>query len=62
MLVLTRKVGQKVYLGNDITITVTAMSAGQVRLGIDAPRDVFIRRAELVTQWQEEESAAVGRD
>jgi carbon storage regulator len=52
MLVLTRKSSQKILIGDDITVTVTRIDGGSVRLGIEAPRDLFIRRAELVTQWQ----------
>ena len=58
MLVLTRKSSQRILIGDDITVTVTRIEGGSVRLGIEAPRDVFIRRAELVTQWQDSASVA----
>lgn len=45
MLCLTRKVGEKVYIG-DVTITVLDAGGGRARLGIDAPRDVPILRQE----------------
>ena len=47
MLVLTRKPGEKIHIGSGITITVVAVRGGKTRLGIDAPDDVSIFRAEL---------------
>jgi len=47
MLVLTRKPGEKVIIGEAITLTVVAVSGNQVRLGIDAPPPIRILRAEL---------------
>ncbi len=48
MLVLTRKLLEKLYIGDDICVTVVRLEGGQVRLGIDAPREVSVVRAELV--------------
>jgi carbon storage regulator len=47
MLVLSRKLGQKVIIGEDIVVTVAAVYRGRVQLTFDAPRDVAIVRAEL---------------
>jgi carbon storage regulator len=47
MLVLTRKPGEKIQLGNDITLTVLEVGGGRIRLGIDAEPWVPIRRGEL---------------
>jgi carbon storage regulator len=47
MLVLTRKLGQKLMVGENIVVTVLSVRNGQVRIGIDAPRSVAIRREEL---------------
>jgi carbon storage regulator len=47
MLVLMRKLGQKIMIGDNIEITVTDIGRGQIRLGIMAPRDVPILRKEL---------------
>jgi carbon storage regulator len=47
MLVLTRKLMEKVYIGDEICVTVVRLDNGQVRLGIDAPRQVPVVRAEL---------------
>jgi carbon storage regulator len=48
MLVLTRKLMEKVFIGDDICVTIVRLEGGQVRLGIDAPRDITVVRAELV--------------
>lgn len=48
MLVLTRKLMEKLYIGNDVCVTVVRLEGGQVRLGIDAPREVAVVRAELI--------------
>ncbi len=48
MLVLTRKLMEKLVIGDNICITVVRIEGGQVRLGIDAPSDVRIIRSELV--------------
>ena len=48
MLVLTRKLMEKLYIGDDICITVVRVEGGQVRLGIEAPREISVVRAELV--------------
>src|SRR5947209_6739801 len=47
MLVLTRKAGQRLMVGEDIVVTVLSVRNGQVRIGIEAPRSVSIRREEL---------------
>jgi carbon storage regulator len=53
MLVLTRKPGEKVVIGNGITVTVVEVAGNRVRIGIEAPHPVRIRRSELEF-WQEE--------
>ena len=52
MLVLTRKLMEKLFIGDDICVTVVRLEGGQVRLGIDAPRDIAVVRAELVPERQ----------
>ena len=47
MLVLTRKLMEKIYIGEEICVTIVRLEGGQVRLGIDAPRDIPVVRAEL---------------
>jgi carbon storage regulator len=48
MLVLTRRTGEEVVIGEDIRVTVLAVRGGRIRLGIAAPPGVLIRRAEVV--------------
>lgn len=48
MLVLSRKLGEKIYIGNDICITVVDIDRGKIRLGIEAPRSVPVFRQELL--------------
>jgi carbon storage regulator len=47
MLILTRKEGESLRLGEDIKVTVVSVKGGSVRLGIDAPRDVTVHREEV---------------
>ena len=53
MLILTRRVGETINVGNDIKITVTAISGSQVRIGIDAPKEVKVLRQGLVGRDRE---------
>jgi len=48
MLVLTRKLMEKLYIGDDVCVTIVRLEGGQVRLGIDAPREIAVVRAELL--------------
>ncbi|WP_406700120.1 carbon storage regulator [Singulisphaera sp. Ch08] len=50
MLVLTRKLMEKLYIGDDICVTVVRLEGGQVRLGIEAPREIAVVRAELLPE------------
>ena len=47
MLVLTRKINEKIHFGDDITLTVVEIRGDKVRLGIEAPREVSIHRGEI---------------
>ncbi len=47
MLVLARKTGQQIVIGDSIVVTVLSVRAGQIRLGIDAPRHIPIHRQEI---------------
>jgi carbon storage regulator len=52
MLVLTRKLMEKLFIGDNICVTVVRLEGGQVRLGIEAPREISVVRAELVPDRQ----------
>lgn len=58
MLALTRKVGESIVIGDNVEITVIAVTGDQIKLGIDAPRSVSIHRKEIYLQIQEENKAA----
>jgi carbon storage regulator len=59
MLVLTRKKGEKITLGDEIEIEVISIENGKVRLGIKAPRDLKIFRTEVLEQVKEENKEAL---
>ncbi len=52
MLVLTRKPGERIHIGNGIMVTVMAVHGSRVRIGIDAPRETPVVRAELTDFWR----------
>ncbi len=54
MLVLTRKIGEKVMIGNDVTVTILGLFGNHVRLGINAPKSVDIHREEIYVKIQGE--------
>ena len=54
MLILTRRPGEKLIIGNDKTITILQVKGNQVRLGIDAPNDVQVHREEVYQRIQRE--------
>ena len=60
MLILARKVGQKIVINGDIEITVVEVRGEQVRLGITAPRSVAVHRKELLEQVAAENIEAAG--
>jgi len=47
MLILTRRVGEKLVIGENVTVTVLGVKGNQVRIGIDAPRNVTVNREEI---------------
>lgn len=59
MLVLTRRPGESIVIGNDIVVTVLEVRSDQVRVGIDAPRSVQVHREEVFRQMESENAAAV---
>jgi carbon storage regulator len=59
MLVLTRRPGESIVVGEDIVVTVIEIKGGQVRIGIDAPRSVDVYREEIYEQVRQENLASV---
>ncbi len=60
MLILTRRVGETVMIGNDVTVTVLGVKGNQVRVGINAPKNVAVHREEIFERIKREEQAAGG--
>lgn len=56
MLVLSRRVGEKILVGKDITITVTRIKSSQVRIGVDAPAELAIVREEVALREEGEDA------
>ncbi len=54
MLVLTRKKGEKIVIGDNIVLTVVDIKGDQIQLGIEAPRDIPVHREEVYKEIQEE--------
>ena len=54
MLVLTRKIGEKVMIGDDVSVTILGLFGNHVRLGINAPKAVDIHREEIYVKIQSE--------
>ncbi|HEX4895327.1 MAG TPA: carbon storage regulator CsrA [Solimonas sp.] len=48
MLILTRRVGETIVIGNDVAVTILGIKGGQVRVGVRAPRDVAVHREEVL--------------
>ena len=62
MLVLTRKIGEGIIIGDDIKITVVELKGGGVRIGIDAPREMKIHRQEVFDRIKQENKEATQWD
>ena len=55
MLILTRRVNETLMVGDDVSVTVLGVKGGQVRIGINAPRDVAVHREEIYERIKAEE-------
>lgn len=54
MLILTRKTGEALMIGNDIKLIILGVKGSQVRIGIDAPKDISVHREEIYLRIQDE--------
>ncbi|MDY4593720.1 MAG: carbon storage regulator CsrA [[Pasteurella] aerogenes] len=53
MLILTRKVGESLLIGDDISVTILSIRGNQVKIGVDAPKDVSVHREEIYQRIKE---------
>ncbi len=60
MLILTRRVGETVMIGNEVTVTVLGVKGNQVRIGVNAPKDVAVHREEIYDRIKREEDGEQG--
>ncbi len=59
MLILTRRVGESLVVGDDVTLTVLGVKGNQVRIGVNAPKEVSVHREEIYQRIQREKNGDV---
>ena len=58
MLILTRRIGETLMIGNEVTVTVLAVKGNQVRIGVNAPKEVSVHREEIYVRINQEQNAS----
>lgn len=64
MLILTRKVGESIMIGEDVEVKVLGLRAGQIKIGIEAPKDLKVHREEIYerTRAEQEDGRQIAKD
>jgi carbon storage regulator len=62
MLILTRRVGETLMIGDDVAVTVLGVKGNQVRIGVKAPKDVTVHREEIYERIREEDEGDAGSE
>ncbi|MEO7775166.1 MAG: carbon storage regulator CsrA [Steroidobacteraceae bacterium] len=62
MLILTRRVGEAVMIGDEVTVTVLGVKGNQVRIGVNAPKTVAVHREEIFERIKREQEGGVGNE
>jgi carbon storage regulator len=61
MLILTRRVGESIIIGDNVTMTVLGIKGNQVRIGVEAPKDISVHRKEIYERIKQEHSTSASQ-